>query len=186
MTCSPCLSSRGWDSPLPGFSPISCTWAAVLWNPSKSPACCSSQTAEHGDQRHGITVSFALNVISFPRCVCHYCFKIKLTWWKIMSESILSSSASSYRSWTPGVNLVLISETLQGRNVCWIFKQLGLTGCQRTLCSLVVYLRSFSKHNGVQYIYFSADNGEISGVCAGVFSNALASKTEVSFLLTDA
>lgn len=59
------------------------------------------------------------------------------------------------------MNLILISETWQGRTICLTSKQLGLTACQRTVCSLLDYLRSFSQHNGVQCIYISAENGEI-------------------------
>lgn len=113
----------------------------------------------------------ALNVISSSRCVRHYCSKIKLTWWKIMWENTLSSRASSCRFWTHGVNLVLISETSQGRNACWLSKQLGPTCCQRTVCSLVVYLRSFLSVMECNVFTFQQRKGKFWYLCQNILKH---------------
>lgn len=121
---------------------------------------CPPRAAPHGDQSHR-----ALHVISSPRCARRCCSKIKRTWWKITWETIPSSRASSCRSSTRGVNLVLISETSQGRNTCWLSKQLGPTCCQRTACSLVVCLRLFPRVMECNILTFQLRKGKFWCVC---------------------
>lgn len=100
------------------------------------------------------------NIIPSPRCVPHYCSRIKLTWWKIMWQNIPSSRGSSCTPWTRGVTPASMSETSQGRNT-HLSEQLGPRCCQSTAWLSPGWLAvTMAQHKGVQCIDFAAEKGK--------------------------